>query len=122
LHFKSLETAYRTSPYFEFFEDDIEPLFKEKFNSLFDFNLKCFKTTLDLLDLDIKIEMTSEYLEKYNDIDDQRELIKAKSKTDYNIKPYHQVFEDKYGFISNLSILDLLFNLGPESVNYLKNL
>ncbi len=122
LHFKSLASAYRTSPYFEFFEDDIEPLFKEKFTSLFDFNLKCFKTTLGLLDLEIKIEMTSEYVVKYNDIDDQRKLINAKSKSDFNIKPYHQVFEDKFGFIPNLSILDLLFNLGPESVSYLKSL
>ncbi|RRO12497.1 WbqC family protein [Flavobacteriaceae bacterium 14752] len=122
LHFKSLESAYRTSPYFEFFEDDIEPLFREKFENLFEFNLKCFKTTLDLLDLDIKLEMTSEFFKNYTEIEDQRSLIEAKTKTPFDIKPYHQVFEDKFGFIENLSILDLLFNLGPESVSYLKSL
>lgn len=122
LHFKSLESAYRTSPYFEFYEDDLKPLFDEKFDSLFDFNLRCFETTLDLLDLEMSIVMTSEYFKKYNEIDDKRELIRAKSKKDFNLKSYHQVFENKLGFISDLSILDLLFNLGPESINYLKGL
>jgi len=119
LHFKSLESAYRTSPYFEFYEDDIAPLFNEKFENLFEFNLKCFKTTLDLLGLDIKLEMTSAFCKNYTEVEDKRSLIEAKSKIDFKIKPYHQVFENKVGFISNLSILDLLFNLGPESITYL---
>ncbi|TKS56367.1 WbqC family protein [Mesohalobacter halotolerans] len=120
LHLKSLESAYRTSPYFEFYEDDIQPLYDKNFESLFEFNLKCFESILNLLDIEVNIEMTSEYFKNYSKISDERKLIDAKSKKDFKLKTYHQVFEDKFGFISNLSILDLLFNLGPESVNYLK--
>ena len=121
LHLKSLESAYRTSPYFEFYEDDIQPLYDKNFDSLFEFNLKCFESILNLLDIEVNIEMTSEYFKNYSKISDERKLIDAKSKKDFELKTYHQVFEDKFGFISNLSILDLLFNLGPESVNYLKS-
>ncbi|MBS3739488.1 MAG: WbqC family protein [Psychroflexus sp.] len=121
LHLKSLESAYRTSPYFEFYEDDIQPLYDKNFESLFEFNLKCFESILNLLDIEVNIEMTSEYFKNYSKISDERKLIDAKSKKDFELKTYHQVFEDKFGFISNLSILDLLFNLGPESVNYLKS-
>lgn len=120
LHFKSLETAYRTSPYFEFYEDDIEPLFIKKYSSLFSFNLDCFKTVLSLLDIDLKINFTTEYKKDYMDIKDKRYFISAKKNEPVSNKKYHQVFDDKHGFISDLSILDLLFNLGPESVSYLK--
>lgn len=121
LHFRSLEAAYRTSPYFEFYEEDIEPLFDKNHDSLFNFNLKCFKTILDLLGIDLIIEYNSKYQTEYKSIEDKRYLIEAKKATKTPLKPYHQVFEDKFGFIENLSILDLLFNLGPESVPYLKS-
>lgn len=120
LHFRSLETAYRTSPYFEFYEADIEPLYNKKYKSLFTFNFECLKTVLNLLNLDLKIEFNSEYKTEYVDIKDNRHLIEAKRSMSLAQKPYHQVFEDKFGFIENLSILDLLFNLGPESLSYLK--
>jgi len=121
LHFKSLETAYRTSPYFEFYEDDVLPLFEEPFEKVFDFNLACFQMAIDLLNLDINLNFTSDYKEEYTSPDkDFRHLIDAKTPVSTNFEPYHQVFENKHGFIPNLSILDLIFNLGPESVNYLK--
>lgn len=122
LHFKSLEAAYRTSPYFEFYEDDIEPLYIKKYENLFNFNLECFRSILRLLDLDLNIEFNSEYHNKYDAIEDKRYLIKAKNTAPITLKPYHQVFEDKFGYIENLSILDLLFNFGPESVSYLKSI
>ena len=121
LHFKSLETAYRTSPYFEFYEDDILPLFTTKYNSLFEYNLACFKKTIELINLDIDLEFTSNYKAKYDEPHiDLRSLISAKTNVPNNFKPYHQVFENKHGFIPNLSILDLLFNLGPESYGIIK--
>jgi len=122
LHFKSLETAYRTSPYFEFYEDDIIPLFKTTYDTIFDFNLACFQMVLQLLNLDVEFSFTENYKEAYTSPDeDFRHLINAKAKITKSFKPYHQVFENKHGFIPNLSILDLIFNLGPESINYLKN-
>jgi len=123
LHFKSLETAYRTSPYFEFYEDDIKPLFQNTYEKVFDFNLACFQLAVELLNLDIKISFTENFKEEYTAPDeDFRYLINAKAKINNTFEPYHQVFENKHGFIPNLSILDLIFNLGPESINYLKRL
>jgi hypothetical protein len=121
LHFKSLESAYRTSPYFEFYEDDLVHLYTNTYNSLFDFNLDCFKVTLQLLNLELEVGFTENYSENYPDtIQDLRHLVNAKTKTNTALTPYHQVFENKYGFIDNLSILDVLFNLGPETTGYLK--
>ena len=120
LHFKSLASAYRTSPYFEFYEDDIEPLYTKTYTHLFEFNKDCFDLIIRLLNIDLKYKMTSEYLEVYNEIDDKRDLVNAKTKQNFEIKPYHQVFENKCGFIPDLSVLDLLFNLGPEGLRYLK--
>jgi len=121
LHFKSLETAYRTSPYFEFYEADIEPLFKMKYNSLYDYNLACFNTVNELLDIDINFDFSKTYQKDYQYKTDHRHLIDAKNNSSNQNKSYHQVFEEKHGFINDLSILDLLFNLGPESMNYLKS-
>jgi hypothetical protein len=122
LHFKSLETAYRTSPYFEFYEDDLLPLYQNKYHYVFDFNLECFRTALDLIGLDFDINFTNEYEEEITDNKkDCRHLINAKEEVDIKFDSYHQVFENKHGFIPNLSILDLIFNLGPESINYLKH-
>jgi len=122
LHFRSLEAAYRTSPYFEFYEADIEPLYTKKYEYLFDYNLDCFKTIFRLLDLDLQFKLNSEYKSDYEKIEDNRHLVKAKKSISITQKPYHQVFEDKFGFIENLSILDLLFNLGPEALSYLKSI
>ncbi len=120
LHFKSLETAYRTSPYFEFYEADIVPLFQKKYRYLFEFNLNCFKTVLELLDLEVEFGFTEKYQEDYSTLKDYRFLVNAKLSSQEIHSTYHQVFEDKHGFLPDLSILDLLFNVGPESHNYLK--
>ncbi len=123
LHFKSLETAYRTSPYFEYYEDDFIPLYKKHYESLFDFNLDCFNTILELLHIDVEISFSERYKENYDDnLRDLRPLISAKTNNhELAFKPYHQVFESKHGFIENLSILDALFNLGPETTSFLKS-
>lgn len=120
LHFKSLASAYRTSPYFEFYEENFELLYSKKYTCIFEFNKDCFDLIIRLLNFDLKYKMTDEYIEDYDKLDDKRHLVKAKTQQKIELKPYHQVFEDKYGFIPNLSILDLLFNLGPESLGYLK--
>ena len=120
-HWKSLESAYRTSPFFEFYADDIQPLFKLKTNFLLDFNLTCFETICDCLQLDLDILKTEVYEKTITDKQDLRELVHAKKEKTRLLESYTQVFGNKHGFISNLSVLDLLFNEGPNAVNYLQN-
>lgn len=120
-HWKSLESAYRTSPFFEFYEDDIAPLFQTKADFLLDFNMKCIEAIRDCLQLEINASETHEYQKDISDKLDMRYLVNAKKEKPKLFDPYTQVFNDKYGFISNLSILDLLFNEGPNSIYYLQN-
>lgn len=119
LHWKSLETAYRSSPFFEFYEDEIIPLYQKPFKYLLDFNYQCLEIILDSLQLKLSVKKTATYDLEPKNVLDKRSLVNAKKEV--NIKPtYVQVFEDKKGFLSNLSILDLLFNEGTNTVNYLK--
>ena len=118
-HWKSLESAYRTSPYFEYYEDDLKPLFFNKETSLLEFNLKVFNLICELLDIDINYTCTEEYI-KIPPQTDLRFLANSKLKTAFNLKPYVQVLGENYDFLSNLSILDLLFNEGTNSVSYLE--
>lgn len=124
LHWKSLESAYRTSPYFEFFEDDFYPIYHTKFEYLTDFTEAAWKLLLESLGLDLSINYTTVYQESYaptQEILDLRHLAKAKRKPALELNPYIQVFESKKGFLNNLSILDLLFNEGTNSLSYLQN-
>lgn len=120
IHWKSLESAYRTSPFFEFYADELMPLFTEKVESLLDFNLKCFQVICDCLQLDVKINKTATYLKEPVDLVDLRPLVNAKKEKATVFKPYTQVFENKHGFINNLSILDVLFNEGTNALTYLE--
>ncbi|NNC51187.1 MAG: hypothetical protein HKO01_11700 [Flaviramulus sp.] len=121
IHWKSLLSAYRTSPFFEYYEDELQPLFSQKTKFLLDFNLKCFEAICGCLQLDINISKTDAYYKIVNDIIDFRFLVNAKKETPQPIQKYTQVFSNKHGFIPNLSILDLLFNEGPNAVTYLES-
>lgn len=118
-HWKSIQSAYRSSPYFEFYEDDLAVLYKTKFSSLYAFNKAYFELLLKLLGW----EPTVQYTESYETIpaatDIRAQIEQKNSKTDLVLK-YTQVFEDKNGFIPNLSIIDLLFNEGPNTLTLLK--
>jgi len=120
-HLKSIQTAYRTSPYFEFYEDDLLPLFTNKFKYLIDLNLKTQEFILDILQVELEVEKTSKYVVKESSKTDCRFLVNAKNKELVNLTSYYQLFSDKHGFISNLSILDLIFMEGPNALNYLEN-
>lgn len=119
LHWKSLLSAYSTSPFFEFYKDDLEPLFTMKTDFILDFNLKCFEVVCDCLQLDINISKTESYQKIVEDKIDFRYLVDTKME-EPQFEPYTQVFTNKYGFINNLSILDLLFNEGPNTMIYLE--
>jgi len=116
-HWKSICAAYRSAPYFEFYEADLESFYQEKKVLLFDFNLSLLTQIMALLDLSFSYEIVGWNPDKQKRMD---HLILAKSQEAENFDTYTQVFGTKFGFIPNLSILDVLFNLGPNSGAYLK--
>lgn len=119
-HLKTLKTAYNSSPYFEFYIDDLLPIFKTKYKYLLDLNLKSHEFVMDALQLEIPSTKTLEY-QKNPDCLDLRNLaeIKPVAKVDFN--SYYQIFNENHGFIENLSILDLIFMEGPNALNYLES-
>jgi hypothetical protein len=117
-HFKTLESAYRSSPYFEFYEDDLRALYDKKHTYLLDLNLDCHEFVMDALQEDISHTPTLVYdIEPI--VTDFRSLAVVKTTSDFQNAPYVQVFDDKFGFIPNLSVLDLIFMEGPNSFKYL---
>lgn len=121
-HWKSLQSAYRTSPYFEYYEDEIVHLFKEPVASLFDHNINIYKEICELLGIDKPFNFTKEYFKEPNNMVDARESINVKSKLKLTFPKYIQVFSDRNEFFPNLSILDLLFTEGPNALTYLEKL
>lgn len=118
-HFKSLEAAYRTSPFFEFFEDEIAVVFKKKEAFLMDLNLKTIEIIVKCLRAKLNFNSTTEYFhESINHIDFRALVDGKKDKTSF--EKYTQVFGEKHGFINNLSVLDVLFNEGNYTLDYLK--
>ncbi len=124
LHWKSIESAYRSSPFFEFYEDDLKPFYEKKYKFLLDFNIEIQNMVLEHLDIDVNLKFTDKYCHILTEeIDDLREKIHPKKKEndpDFITVEYTQVFQGKYGFIPNLSIIDLLFNEGPNAIEALK--
>lgn len=121
-HWRSIETAYNSSPFFEFYSDDLRPFYEKKWVFLWDFNNELQRVICKLLDFENEISFSAGY-EAFpsNGTIDLRNSIHPKKKPLIEITPYYQVFEQKFGFISNLSILDLLFNMGNEAQLVLKN-
>lgn len=116
-HFKSLQTSYRVSPYFEFFEDDLAPLFQKKYKFLHDINIDSFLFIADALDIDANFSKTASYELKTSE-KDCRFLAERKSQPKCVFKEYTQMFDDRHGFLPNLSILDLLFMEGPNAIHF----
>ena len=118
-HFKSLEAAYRSSPFFEYFEDDLRHVFEKKHEFLMDLNFETFEVINASLGIGFDVEKTTEYNHEATDFKDFRSLVNGKKDTT-QIEKYTQVFNEKHGFLNNLSILDLLFNEGRYAVDYLE--
>lgn len=126
IHMKSLESAYRLSPFFEYYADELMDIYREKVPSLFDWNLRLLEILLGLLNMKTKPEITASWEPLAEEKGDYRQSIHPKkrlNKSDalFNPQPYQQVFQDRFDFIPNLSIVDLLFNEGAESLNLLGN-
>ncbi|CAM1353025.1 WbqC family protein [Tenacibaculum insulae] len=118
-HFKSLKSAYRSSPFFEFFEDDLAKIFYKNYTFLHDVNIDTHLFITDALQIDTSFNKAENY-EVNPIITDYRNLAIAKKGITINIDTYIQMFDEKHGFISNLSILDLLFMEGPNAISFLE--
>ena len=133
IHWNALLSAYSESPFFDYYADDIHPFFEKKYDFLIDFNEAIRQKVCELLDIHPNVEYTQSFLSpltsnpspithRPSPLIDFREVINAKhplADADFQPQRYWQVFEGKHGFQANLSILDLLFNMGPESIFYL---
>lgn len=119
-HWRTLQTAYRASPFFEFYEDDLAPLFQKEFKFLLDFNWQSLHFLTDAFQIDHNPKHSKAYVKDFPEGMDFRFLVNAKEAIPFNFKQYNQVFMDRHGFIQNLSTLDLLFNEGPSSIAHLK--
>lgn len=119
LHWLSLQACYRRSAYFEYYEDDFAPFYHNKFEYLFDYNEQLLQMVLTMTKIKAEISCTAEYQPAYPGSADYRPTFSAKKESGFQQKPYFQVFEERHGFLKNLSIADLLFNQGPQTVNYL---
>ncbi len=121
LHWKSIKTAYQSSPYFEFYEDKFLKIFEKEDRFLMDFNLNALEIIQQILKTEKAYSLNNEYT-KNPEADDFRNFFSAKSKNEIVMENYYQTFSEKLGFIKDLSLLDLICNKGPESVTYIKSL
>ena len=114
-HWRTLVSAYKNSPYFDFFEQEFKPFYEKKFEYLFEYNLQLLETILKILRVQKTILFTEEFQIKPSNVKDLR-LISDLKHTEIKIEstPYYQVFSDKNGFKENLSCIDALFNIGLE--------
>ncbi len=118
LHLKSLRSAYRSSPYFEYYEDKVESFYAGEHKLLIEWNMASVKLISDLLKLDLSFDLTTDYKDLPQDMD-YRLLISPKEVPIAQTPRYMQVFESRNGFLPNLSILDALFCQGPSTRSYL---
>ena len=118
-HLKSLQTAYRASPFYEFYEDDLLAIFKKKYTFLQDVNIDTYLFVTDALQISQEYSKTKEY-DMNIDKKDYRDLADVKKQSKKSRDKYIQMFDNKHGYLDNLSILDLLFMEGPNAISYLK--
>lgn len=120
-HWRTIFSAYNSSPFFEYYQDDIRLYFEKPSKFLFDFNMAALETVCELVGIDPNIQLTADFESVPNETLNLREAVSPKNQTaqpdpQFHPKPYTQVFSEKFGFTPNLSILDLLFNEGPNSI------
>ncbi len=118
-HWRAITSGYRNSPFFEYYEDDFRPFYEKEWTFLWDYNLELLTLVLNLLDVQPAIQLTNEYKSDVLNHNDLRELIHPKKEPIFITKPYYQVFENKFGFQEDLSIIDLIFNMGNEAILHL---
>lgn len=125
-HWQAISSAYKSSPYFEYYADDIEPIYRAHYSTLFDFNSALLEVMLKLIGSDIKPIYSSNYLYATEFDEDWRDCISPKNRLlkpdgSFKIDKYWQVFGERHSFAPNLSILDLLFCEGPNALQIIKD-
>ena len=118
LHFKAIESAYRRSPFYQYYIDDLMIFFNRRHRLLYDFNMQIMQKMCSLIKIPFHVRESDEFVKSGEGIIDLRDSIHPKkhdrAESEHPFPCYTQVFADKWGFKPNLSILDLLFNVGPE--------
>lgn len=117
LHWNAIASAYMNSPFFMYYEDDFRPIFEKHQTFLVDFNMELLEKVIELSELNMKLTLTDDFQPFDSELQDSdfRWLVNPSADTGMTFTPYYQVFRQKNGFIPNLSIADLLFNMGPET-------
>ena len=119
-HWRSIQSAYSSSPFFEFYRDSLEEIYIKEYTYLTKFNFDLINLILEWTDIEMKSELSKSYKIQYKNSLDLRENIENKKYSSSENIIYKQVFSDKNGFLNDLSIIDLIFNEGPNSISYLK--
>ena len=119
-HWRSIQSAYSSSPFFEFYRDSLEGIYIKEYTYLTKFNFDLINLILEWTDIEMKSELSKSYKIQYKNGLDLRENIENKKYSSSENIIYKQVFSDKNGFLNDLSIIDLIFNEGPNSISYLK--
>ncbi|MCC6369689.1 MAG: WbqC family protein [Bacteroidia bacterium] len=126
-HWRAITSAYKNSPYFEYFEDEVKVFYTQRYQKLLDYNLAQITALFKILKLPKEIQLTEEYIKDASSYTDLRERLHPKKdflsdtfSSELLLKPYYQTFENKFKFHPNLSVLDILFNKGIETTNLLK--
>lgn len=121
-HWRAIETAYSGTPYFLYYKDFLYPFFEKKYDFLFDYNTELTLTLLKLLKIKKVPAITETYINMYEDALDLRSELHPKRENLIESRPYPQIFSDRQPFADRLSVIDLLFNLGPEALQHLNQL
>lgn len=117
-HFRAMESAYKSSPFYDYYIHQFEPIFSNRFEQLTDLNTQILKVILKILKIHLEFNVTKEYHHSEENIIDFRNTLDDRNS---KLNPYNQVFSDRFPFQSDLSILDLIFNEGPNTMSYLKS-
>ena len=119
VHLGAIRSSYGSSPFFQYYFEDFESIIKGNYEFLLDLNMNLLELVLNILRLKKKILYTENFIPELNDTRDHRYSITPKLDSVYNSKEYLQVFGENTGFVPGLSIIDLIFNAGPDSDKYL---
>ena len=118
-HWKSIESSYNSSPFFEYYKDSLKKIYNNHYVKLSNFNFDCINLISEWLEINKELNLTKSYKKKYENDIDLRKISEKKNNDTFKVEKYIQVFSSKHGFKNNLSILDLIFNQGPNSMSYL---